>query len=237
MLRQAISLQPKVMSVWIGNNDILGGVTSGTIEVGVTVTPVSVYSALMDKALDTLLRETDAHLFLANIPSITSIPFVTALPRSPFDPASFQAIDTSARLLTEEPDVRYVLLPALAALLQGTGLPEPLGSGDSLPGDLTLTDQEVEEAEALVDGYNAYLEGKATANPDRITIVDVHALLDRVTSGLIPGLSGKFPLVDSAESVFSFDGIHPNAKGYREVANLFLETMNTALGEDFPLVE
>ena len=237
MLRQAISLRPKVMTVWIGNNDILGGVTSGTIVVGTTVTPVAVYSALMDKALDTLLRETDAHLFLANIPSITSIPYVTALPRSPFDPATFQPIDTSARFLTQESDVRYVLLPALAALLQGTGLPQPMGSGDSLPANLTLTEQEVADAEDLVESYNAYLKGKADANPDRITLVDVHALLDQVTAGLIPGLSGKFPLVDQESSGFSYDGIHPNSKGYKEVANLFLEAMNSALDEDFPLVD
>lgn len=238
MLRQAIFLRPKVMTVWIGNNDILGGVTSGRIEPGVNVTPTSVYSALMDRALDTLLRETDAHLFLANIPAITSIPFVTAVPRSLFDPATFQSADTSTRLLTEEDSVRYVLITALGPLLKKDGFPTALGgTGVPLPASVTLTEQEVLAANALVDGYNAYLKGKADANPARITLVDVKLLLEQVTNGQIPGLNGKFPLIDSANTVFSLDGIHPNSKGYRQVANLFLDAINGALGKQYPKLD
>ena len=203
------------------------------------MTPVEVYSALMDKALDTLLRETEAHLFLANIPPVTSIPFVTTIPRSFFDPKTFQPADTSTRLLTEESDVQYVLLPALAELLKGVGLPTVLnGTDDSLPGKFTLTTTEVAEAKTLVDAYNAYLKSKADANPNRITLVDVHKLLEDVTGGLVPGSNGLFPLVDSTgNTVFSYDGIHPNSKGYKQVANLFLEAINASLGKNYSLVE
>lgn len=238
MLRQAIKLKPRIMTVWIGNNDILGGVTSGTIVVGTTVTPASAYAALMDKALDTLLRETEAHLFVANIPAVTAIPFVTTVPSFLFDPKTFLPVDTAAFLITEETDVKYVLLPALAELLKGVGIPEAAGgTGEPLAGKFTLTTTEVADADGLVAAYNAYLQGKADADPDRITIVDVHKLLNDVTAGLVPGLNGKFPLLDSANTVFSYDGIHPNSKGYKQVANLFLETMNAELGKNFPLAE
>ncbi|HLP40209.1 MAG TPA: SGNH/GDSL hydrolase family protein [Fibrobacteria bacterium] len=75
MLRQAVRLNPKVMTLWIGTNDILGGITDGTVVEGVSVTPVSVYKTLMDLALDTLLDETRSRIFIANIPGITTIPF------------------------------------------------------------------------------------------------------------------------------------------------------------------
>ena len=90
MLRQAVRLQPKVMTLWLGSNDILGGVTAGTVVEGATVTPVAAYTALMDLALDTLLRETKAHIFIANIPSIVTIPYVTTVPKVVID-AQFPA--------------------------------------------------------------------------------------------------------------------------------------------------
>lgn len=239
MMRQAIRLQPKIMTMWIGNNDILGGITAGTVIAGVTVTPVSVYAALMDQALDTLLRETTAHIFLANIPSIVSIPFVTTVPTYIFDPKTFQpAVDTATKFLTAEANVKYVLLPALASITQKNGIPTALGgTGAPLAPGLTLTVSEAATADSLTDGYNAYLKGKADANPDRLTLVDVNALLKRLTAGGVPGLSSTFILLDPTHTAFSLDGIHPNSKGQKEIANLYLETINSALGRNYSKVE
>ncbi|HKP97634.1 MAG TPA: SGNH/GDSL hydrolase family protein [Fibrobacteria bacterium] len=239
MMRQAIRLQPRLMTAWLGNNDILGGVTAGTVIEGVTVTPVAAYSALMDLALDTLLRETQAHIFLANIPSIVSIPFVTTIPTYVFDPKTFRpAIDTATRFLTAEADVKYVLLPALAEIAKKNGIPKALGgTGEPLPGGLTLTSAEAAMAEALTEGYNAYLKAKAEANPGRLTLVDINALLKDLTAGGIPGLTSAFIVLDPQHSAFSLDGIHPNAKGQKEIANAFLTAINGALGRNYPKVE
>ncbi len=232
MLRQAVMLNPKVMTLWIGSNDILGGITAGTVIEGTTVTPVSIYTSLMDLGLDTLLRETKAHLFLANIPGVTTIPFATALPTVVIGP-DFQPVlvnGNSVQLLTQESDVAFVLFPALAAFQRGVGIPTSLGgSGQPLPANLTLTRSEVEIATRLTEGYNDYLRRKATDNPSRITLVDVNGLLTDLKDGRIPGISGKHPLLDPTGSAFSLDGIHPNNKGYVRVANLFLEAINRAL--------
>jgi lysophospholipase L1-like esterase len=237
MLREAISLKPTLMTVWLGSNDILGGITAGTVIEGVTVTPTAFYGALMDKALDTLLAETSAHLFLINVPSITSIPFVTTVPRFVFDPKTFQVHPSNTPLLTKEANVQYVLLPALKALAGGTGVPTAFGgNGDSLSADLTLDSAEVATANALVAGYNAYLKGKADANPDRLTLIDVNTLLTKLTNGEITGLSSKFYLLDPAHSAFSLDGIHPNTMGYKAVANFFLATINAALGKNYAAI-
>ncbi|MEO7425144.1 MAG: SGNH/GDSL hydrolase family protein [Fibrobacteria bacterium] len=239
MLRQAIKLRPSLMTLWLGNNDILGGIIAGTVIEGVTVTPVAAYSALMDAGLDTLLRETDARIFMANIPSIVSIPYVTTVPTYVFNPATFRpAVDTSVRFLTEETGVKYVLLSALPDITAKKGIPVALGgSGEPLKAGLTLTEAEAATADALTDGYNAYLRAKAEANPDRLTLVDVNALLKRLTAGEIAGLNSTFILLDSAHSAFSLDGIHPNSKGQKQIANLFLGAINQTMGGKYPLVE
>jgi lysophospholipase L1-like esterase len=237
MLRQAIRLRPKVMTLWLGSNDILGGVTSGTVVEGSTVTPVAVYTALMDLALDTLLRETKADIFIANIPSIVTIPYVTTVPKVVID-ANFQPVlinGSPVPLLTQESNVKYVLFPALAAFQRGIGIPAALGgAGTPLPGDLTLTEAEAAIADRLTDGYNAYLKRKACNS--RLTLVDINQLLLDVKNGNIPGLTSTHPLLDPAGTAFSLDGIHPNTRGYRFVANRFIEAINGALHKKFPKV-
>jgi hypothetical protein len=234
MMRQAILLKPTILTMGIGSNDILGGITSGDVREGVTVTPVAYYSMLMDAALDTLLRETEAHIFLSNIPSISSIPFVTTVPTWIPDSTFTKPLsDTSFKFSTVEGDVRYVLLPALALIQKGHGIPKPYGAGDSLAAKYTLTAAEAETATRLIDGYNAYLKAKCEAKPDRLTLVDMNGLLARLIKGEIPGLSGKFPLFDPEHSAFSLDGVHPNSKGYQEVANLNIDAINSALNKNY----
>lgn len=238
MLRQAIQLQPKVMTLWLGSNDILGGVTSGTVVEGTTVTPVAAYTALMDLALDTLLRETKAHIFMANLPSIVTIPYVTTVPKVVID-AHFQPVlinGSPVPLLTQESNVKYVLFPALSALQRGIGIPAALGgTGTPLPGSLTLTEDEAAIADRLTEGYNAYLKHKACGN-SRLTLVDMNKLLTDVKNGAIPGLTSTHPLVDPVGTAFSLDGIHPNSRGYRFVANQFIDAINGALHKKYPKV-
>jgi lysophospholipase L1-like esterase len=238
MLRQAVRLQPKVMTLWLGSNDILGGVTSGTVVEGSTVTPLAVYTALMDLALDTLLRETKADIFIANLPSIVTIPYVTTVPKVVIN-AQFQPVlinGSPVPLLTQESNVKYVLFPALAAFQRGIGIPAALGgAGTPLPADLTLTEAEAEIADRLTDGYNAYLKRKACSN-SRLTLVDINKLLSDVKNGKIPGLTSTHPLVDPVGTAFSLDGIHPNTRGYKFVANRFIDAINGALHKKYPKV-
>lgn len=238
MMRQAIRQKPTIMTLWLGNNDILGGITAGTVLEGITVTPTAIYSALMDKALDTLLRETTAHIFIANIPSITTIPFVTTVPRYITKADFSPAVDTNTLWLTKEANVEFILLPALADIAVKKGVPKALGgTGDSLAANLTLTKTEAATAKTLTDGYNAYLKKKADENPTRLTLVDINTLLSDLNAGRITGLSSKFVLLDPSQTAFSLDGIHPNTKGYKHVTNLFIDAINSALSKNYAKVE
>ncbi len=73
-LEQAIGLQPTFMTVWIGNNDELGAVLSGTAIDGVTMTPVEIFAGLYNNAIGALATNTTADIVLINLPYSTEIP-------------------------------------------------------------------------------------------------------------------------------------------------------------------
>ena len=66
---------------------------------------------------------------------------------------------------------------------------------------------------------------------------DGNDLLNRLRNNEIAGLSAKFALLNKEKYAFGLDGIHPNAKGYKQVANLFIARMNTVLGKSYPPAE
>jgi len=76
-LEQAIGRQPTFMTVWIGNNDILGATLAATPIDGVTMTPVDVFAGLYANAIGALVTNTSADIVLINIPD--RLPFTTTL--------------------------------------------------------------------------------------------------------------------------------------------------------------
>ncbi len=257
MVQQALAQDPEILTLWIGNNEILSGVTAGKVLVdmpqnGGTVFPVAYYQQAMGGVLTALLDGSEADIFVANIPPITAIPYCTAVPTVVLNPATFQPVivgSAPVRLLfeedTDEDSVALVLLPAQTALGQGVGVPAALGgSGQPLPANLTLTRGEVAAAQAVVDGYNAFLQSSA-AGSDRVHLVDIHSLLVDLTQKKIRNSAGdtlmaSFQLLPQGikkKSAFSLDGVHLNDAGYAAVANAFLEVMNDALGENTPAAD
>jgi len=101
-LTDAISQAPTFFTLWIGNNDILGyatggGVTSAQDPVdGDDITP----TATFDFALNTIISNLDAtgaKGVVANIASVTSIPYFTTVPHNPvpMDQATATATNTA----------------------------------------------------------------------------------------------------------------------------------------------
>ena len=67
MLDQAIALGPKIVTCWIGNNDILGGATGGEPEVGVNVTRTDAFTAMFEAILDDLTEHERAIVEAASV--------------------------------------------------------------------------------------------------------------------------------------------------------------------------
>ncbi|RKZ11921.1 hypothetical protein DRQ50_12795 [bacterium] len=222
MIDQVIAQGPTLVSIWIGNNDVLGGATGGNPVLGENVTPPTFYAAMMDGIVSSLLSGVEArfgylpHIVVGNIPDIASIPFF--IPKAVFDGI------VGVEYPTDEDDVALVVLPALA-MVQG-------GFTDPLPSDKTLTADEVAVVNGAVEGYNSALAALATEYD--FTIADMNAAL----AGLVPPQNTHFLLLvgngmppddAAAATLFSLDGVHPNNRGYTMAANVFIDAINTEL--------
>ncbi len=237
-IRQAIAQKPSIITVWMGNNDILGGVLAGTIIEGVTVTPSAIYANLMNQIIDSLINQTSAQIFIATIPDITTIPFVTTVPPILLDSLMHPVVVDShyVPLLTEEDSVVYVTLLALTKIKGDTlGIPKAFGGKDKkIPAYYTLTKSEAATASRLVKEYNDHLN---TLKNDRVTIVDMNQLLKNIGANQIANVNGFYPLAVpttvTSKSIFSYDGVHPNSLGYKLIANEYLKAINAKMKTNY----
>lgn len=74
---QAKILQPSFMSLWIGNNDVLGFATSGGVK-PTSPTDVNTFAFLYSQLADSI-ASLGAKVVVANIPDVTAIPFFTTV--------------------------------------------------------------------------------------------------------------------------------------------------------------
>jgi len=235
-LQQGLSLRPTFVTLWIGNNDALGAATSGIVN-DQTLTPLASFEADY-RAIANAIAASGAKMAIANIPNVTSIPFVTTLTRFIPNPATGQpAIINGQPVPLIGPGGQpvqagdFVLLTASAALAQGFGIPLALGgNGQPLPDSVVLSAAEAATIRDRVNGYNAVI--RAVATEKNAAFVDANAVLsDVATRGINIGgitFTGGF----LSGGVFSYDGVHPTAFGYAYIANLFIAAINAKFGND-----
>ncbi len=240
MCDQAASLGPTLVTCWLGNNDALGGATSGEPVLGVNVTPpatfAAMYEALLDRVTDTVFARTGFTpvIITANVPDIASTPYF--MPKALFRAmAGLPGPDTlpDANLFTEA-DAVYVRFPALSYLAAAgmAGLP--------LPEAYTLDVAETAVVQDAVTGFNAAI-ATAVDERDHVHLYDAHAALAGLTAGQAThflALEAQYgATIAAATTYFSLDGIHPNNRGYGHVANGFIATINEALGTSVPSID
>ncbi len=74
---QARALQPSFLTLWIGNNDVLGFATSGGVKPNAP-TDAQTFAFLYSQLADSL-SSLNAKVVVANIPDVTAIPFFTTV--------------------------------------------------------------------------------------------------------------------------------------------------------------
>ncbi|MCP4549132.1 MAG: hypothetical protein GY835_21985 [bacterium] len=77
-MQQAIALSPTFLSLWIGNNEILGSATNGTDVLNFDLATFTDYYTTLLNGLQTGLSTTG--MIVANIPPVTATPFFTTVP-------------------------------------------------------------------------------------------------------------------------------------------------------------
>ncbi len=239
-VQQAVALRPTAITLWIGNNDVLGAALRGRAVDGVTLTPTATFRATYGQIV-AALKTTSAFIVAANLPDVTTIPFVTTIRPYVVNPstgapvlvggARVPLIGPSGSL----PSTALVTLAASTLLGQGIGIPTALGgTGAPLPDEVVLDPSEIAIIQDHVAANNqAIREICGAAN---IPVLDVNGLLrELATTGRHVGgitLNGAF----LSGGVFSYDGIHPNDVGYALMANEFIRVIN-ASGGSLPPVD
>jgi lysophospholipase L1-like esterase len=229
-LEQALGLRPSVITLWIGSNDVLGAALRGRALEGVTLTPPGVFRTAYQQIV-TALKSTGASIVAANLPDVTSIAFVTAIPRVVTHPATGQPVLLGGQqvpLIGPAGPLAagsFVTLAASSLLAQGIGIPTSAGGrGTPLPDEVVLDPAEVALIRERVAVNNQAIRDICTAQ--QIPLVDMAAFLrELATSGRSVGgvrVSSEF----LTGGLFGYDGFHPTGLGQALLANEFIQAMN-----------
>ena len=85
VLEDAAAQNPSFVSLWIGNNDVLGFATSGADQNLDAITDIGTFTASVNAIMAAF---PNAQGVIANIPNVTNIPFFTTVPFAPLDPSN-----------------------------------------------------------------------------------------------------------------------------------------------------
>jgi lysophospholipase L1-like esterase len=77
-LQQALIQNPTFLTLWIGNNDVLGYATSGGTSPSAP-TPTVSFQQLYEGICQTIAANSSAKVVVANIPNVTTVPFFTTV--------------------------------------------------------------------------------------------------------------------------------------------------------------
>ena len=252
-VQQAIALDPTFIAIWIGGNDLLGAVLSGTPDV---LTPVETFRVAYNAMLDQLIAGApDAGMVVGNIPtSPLVLPLLTTVQPVIINPATGLPLligGNPVYLVADRGDGNIgqleagdiVLLSAAAKLATGYGIPPALASqppfnqlpnaGIPLSDADVLTKIEVQQIIAWGNSFNQIIEQAASQRD--IPVADVHSLFNRFVG---PGYHvGPFRFTSAyiTGGVFSFDGLHLTDIGSMFFANEYIRTINDAYDAGIPV--
>jgi lysophospholipase L1-like esterase len=238
-VQQAMASSPSFITLWIGNNDVLGAAVNGQAIDGVTLVPAATFREVYTQIV-AALKSTGAPIVAANLPDVTSIPFVTTIPRVVVNPTTRQPVLVDGQPVPlvgpngPLPPGSYVTLGASSFLAKGIGIPAGLGgTGVPLPDNVVLDPTEVATIRDRVAMNNLAIADICAAA--KIPVLDVNAILREISNqGRDLGgvnLSSAF----LTGGVFSYDGVHLTDLGYAIVANEWIALINKR-GGTLPLV-
>lgn len=219
----AEALHPTTVIVWLGSEDALKAVFSGTTA---ALTPPSSFATEYAEVM-VRLAGTGAKLVTANVPDVTDIPYLTSasvaanlfgVPLQQFPLFLFKLGIGPADLLT--PDALALIGPILLNQIAGP-----------LPTNIVLDATEILAIRSTTQAYNEIIANQAEARG--AALVDIAALYKSIKAkGVVVG--GQRLTVDLYGGIFSLDGIHPTNTGFAIIANEFINALNTTFAAGIP---
>jgi lysophospholipase L1-like esterase len=238
--QQVAERDASFVTVWLGNNDVLGYVVRGGEAPGFP-TSAAEFAAAYEGLIERLLETTD-RIVLLNVPPVTIVPYLSTVPAVVVDPATLEPIPgpdgEPVPLLGPDGPLSLqdrVTFDAIELILDGEGIPlEMGGTGTPLPDDVILDVQEQAVARAAVDAYNLAIA--ETAARHGLSVVDVHGLVSDIAEGGLVVDGETLTTEFLTGGLFSLDGIHPTCKGQGIVANALIDVLDARYGLSIPRV-
>jgi hypothetical protein len=234
-LAQGLSLKPTMVTLWIGPDDVLGAAVSGRAIEGVTLTPVASFRAAYQSVVNAI-KQSGASAVAANIPDVTTIPFVTTIQPivvSPTTGAPVRVNGQTVALIGPDgplPANSLITLAAAPLLLRGDGIPTALGgTGRALPDEVILDLGEVAAMRERVGQYNQVIA--EICQGAGIPVLDVNAFFANVAAHgyMIGGITLTNAFLSGG--LFGYDGVHPTDLGYALIANQWIGLINSRGGQ------
>ena len=196
----AVALQPTFTIFWLGTNDVLGPVVSGT-----PATPLAQFQESYATAIGALLTRTPTQLAVINVPDVTVLPFlisaeeIAALGGVPLafigPPLGLSAGDM----------VKFTGVPLIEPILTGR-LPGPL------PPEAIIPAAEVTALQVLTAHMNGFITvlGQELGFP----VIDANGLLNQYDREGVE-VAGRTLTTDFLGGLFDFSAIHPPTRPTR----------------------
>jgi lysophospholipase L1-like esterase len=245
--------RPTFVSVWIGNNDVLGSILSPTNAGDSTlITPLATFQSEYQEIVDSI-NAVKAKALLIGVANVTEIPFVSQgqiyflirnglVPGQPGD--TFPSADSlfhvdplcAPSAFGGKGDSVLVPFPFGGALLAAA----QAGVNDTLHCTEPQTVQPAELVKILttVAAYNAFISSTAAANG--WAYLDPNPALDSlrgVPNQVAPFPNFGFPCSTSPFGLaFSCDGFHPSTATHRLIAKKVVQAINATYSSAIPNV-
>ncbi len=253
-----LDADPTFVTTWIGNNDVLGALTSQSNPGNpALITPLPVFQANYSTMLDTI-EMSGAAATLISVTDVSVIPYASRTAiyycLTYVDPARCQAplpttpdpnlaglqmlglwtVDVNcaapAGLATLIPWTKAVPLLAAAA----GGAPQTM---DCSIDALVISPTELAAMQTAVGQFNAYIQAEATSRG--MAYLDVNPpLLALVATGAIPSIPDLLPALAGGSvgfgPYFTLDGVHPSTLAHQVVTDSLVSAVNRFFGTSIP---
>jgi len=226
-LEVAAEARPTFVSVWIGNNDVLGAAIAGNPAL---ITPVNTFQQRYTQMLNELQAMGVQGGLLIGVANVTVIPhfspgiaYAQAEQAGAFPPTFDVADNCATTGATALVPFSYAFGELLAAAMRGQAV-----TLDCVNDPRMLSPEETATIVQTVEQYNNFIKQQA----DRLgwAYLDPNVkLLELKNQGQIP----IFPNVNSSEPFgpyFSLDGVHPSSLAHKLVAQEAAAAINAVYG-------
>ncbi|MEX2155733.1 MAG: hypothetical protein WD773_02705 [Gemmatimonadales bacterium] len=258
-VQMAERAEPTFVSVWIGNNDVLGAATSSTNGGDTTlITPAATFTLRYTAMMDSIDQMAPQGGVLIGVANVTLIPFFSRgstywaiknglVPGAAF-PATMAVDNNCAPAAVMIPgsrgDSTLVPFPYGAALLTAAsgGTPVVLSCSDTVP--RVVVPAELRALVAAVTAYNATISAAAAVTARGWAYLDPNvklATLAADTAQVRP--FPYFPQGNAGDTVavrrpfgraFSLDAVHPSAATHRLLADTLRQLINATYTTAIP---